>query len=204
MIDYIRTRCVSEPLIDAMHVLLHADDTLIISTNRMLFIQKCNFMLDYFRENKLRLNLRKSSYLIINGKNIDEKNDIILNNGPLEYKSEITYLGLLFSDKGNLNNDIKLNIQNKRNNITVKFSNFCARNFCAPINIKLKVLHSCVISSLCYGSEIWGEYISPELETAYKIGLKTALSVRFNTSNEIVQIETGTYSTKCIISRNVK
>ena len=201
MIDYIRTRCVSESLIDAMHVLLHADDTLIISTNRMLFIQKCNFMLDYISS---RLNLRKSSYLIINGKNIDEKNDIILNNGPLEYKSEITYLGLLFSDKGNLNNDIKLNIQNKRNNITVKFSNFCARNFCAPINIKLKVLHSCVISSLCYGSEIWGEYISPELETAYKIGLKTALSVRFNTSNEIVQIETGTYSTKCIISRNVK
>ena len=76
LIDYIRIRCVSEPLIEVMHVLLHADDTLIISTNRLLFVQKCNYMLDYFHENELRLNLGKSSYLIINGKNTDEKSTI--------------------------------------------------------------------------------------------------------------------------------
>ena len=34
-----------------------------------------------------RLNLGKSSYSIINGKNTDEKSTIIINNGPLEYKS---------------------------------------------------------------------------------------------------------------------
>ena len=77
----------SEPLLEVMHVLLHADDTLIISTNRLLFVQKCNYMVDYFHENELRLNLGKSSYLIINGKNTDEKSTIIINNGPLEYKS---------------------------------------------------------------------------------------------------------------------
>ena len=120
LIYYIRIRYVSEPLIEVMHVLLHADDTLIISTNRLLFVQKCNYMLDYIHENELRLNLGKSSYLIINGKNTDEKSTIIINNGPLECKSVITFLGFLFSDKGTLNNDIKINIQNKRSNITVK------------------------------------------------------------------------------------
>ena len=53
LIDYIRIRCVSEPLLEVMHVLLHADDTLIISINRLLFVQKCNRMVDYFHENEL-------------------------------------------------------------------------------------------------------------------------------------------------------
>ena len=71
IIDYIRDRCVSEPLIETMHVLLHADDTLIISTNRLLFTKKCNCMLQYFDENRLKLNLGKSGYLIINSKTND-------------------------------------------------------------------------------------------------------------------------------------
>lgn len=144
LVDYIRARCVSGPLIELMHILLHADDTLILSTKRSLFIQKCNFILDYFKENKLKLNLGKSNYLIINGKNI-EKSMIILNNGPIEYSSVIKYLAYLISDTGKINNDVKLNVQSKRSNITIKYSTFCACNFCAPINIKLKVLHSCVI-----------------------------------------------------------
>ena len=49
-IDYVRNRCVNEPLIEAMHALLHADDTLIVNTDRLLFKKKCNIMLDYFME----------------------------------------------------------------------------------------------------------------------------------------------------------
>ena len=113
----------------------------------------------------------------------------------------LAYLGYLFADKGTLNNDIKINIQNKQSNITVKYSNFCARNFCAPINIKLKVLHACVISSLCYGSETWGKHTSSQLESTYKMGIKTTLSVRFNTCDDIIYIESGSYSTACSIKK---
>ena len=86
-------------------------------------------------------------------------------------------------------------------NITVTYSNFCARNFCAPINIKLKVLHACVISSLCYGSETRGKHTSSQLESPYKMGIKTALSVRFNTYDDIIYIESGSYSTACSIKK---
>ena len=129
-------------------------------------------MLKYFEENKLKLNLDKSGYLIINGKHIDIKNLLYLDNGLLKYKSEIVYLGLIFSDTGKIGNDIKKNIQSKRSNITVKYTNFCAKNYFAPLKVKRTVLHSCVISSLCYGSETWGENMSKELETVYKMGLK--------------------------------
>ena len=147
LIDYVRNRCVNEPLIEAMHLLLHADDTLIVSTGRLLFKKKCNIMLDYFMENKLRLDLGKSGYLLINGKRNDKKITIYLQNGPLEYKNEIMYLGIIISDTGGINNDINLFIKEKRSNISVKYTNFCARNYLAPLSVKLSVLHSCVISS---------------------------------------------------------
>ena len=150
LINYIRDRCLREPLIDTMHALLHADDTLILSTERSLFITKCNIMLDYFEENKLKLNLGKSGYMIINGTNTDIKDSIWLKNGELFYKNEILYLGLLFSDSGNIGHDISLNIKKKRSNISVKYSNFCSKNYLAPLKVKLQVLNSCVLSSfLC-------------------------------------------------------
>ena len=114
LIDYIRHRCLNEPIIEDMHALLHMDDTLILSTKRSLFEIKCNMMLDYFEENKLKLNLGKSCFLIVNGKNTDLKEPIMLKNGLLKYKSKITYLGLIFSDTGSITKDMKLNIESKR------------------------------------------------------------------------------------------
>ena len=68
LVEYLEERCEPEPILDTLHCLLHADDTAILSTNRELFINKCNHMLDYFADNSLSLNLSKSGYLIINGK----------------------------------------------------------------------------------------------------------------------------------------
>ena len=61
LVEYLETRCEPEPFIDMLHCLLHADDTTILSTNRDLFIVKCNAMLDYFTDNELKLNLSKSA-----------------------------------------------------------------------------------------------------------------------------------------------
>ena len=200
VIDHIRHRCVSEPLIEITHVLLHADDTLILSTDRSLFIKKCNSMLKYFEENKLKLNLGKSGYLIIHGKNIDIKSPIYLDNGLLNYKSEIVSLRLIFSDPGKIGNDIKLNIQSKRSNITVNISISVRRTIWHPLTSNT-VLHSCVMTSHFYGSETWGENLSNDLETMYRMGLKTALSVRVTTCNEIVHIESCTYPAACMIKK---
>ena len=119
----------------------------------------------------------------------------------LSYKKEIVYLGLLFSDTGNINHDVRLNIQNKRSNVSVKYTNFCSRNYLAPVKVKLTVLHACVMSSLCYGCETWGNNSCKELEVVYRIGLKTALSVRPSTYNEIVYIEAGTYPAICTVRK---
>ena len=96
---------------------------------------------------------------------------------------------------------MKLNMENKRANVTIKFTNFCAKNFLAPIKVKLDVLDSCVLSSLWYGCETWGESSLEELDVIHRIGLKTALSVRNSTCNEIAYIEADAYPTFCTVKR---
>ena len=88
-----------------------------------------------------------------------------------------------------------------RNNIYTKFTNYCAANYLAPLSIKLKVLNSCLLSTILYGCECWGDVIPNGLEVVYRMAIKTALSVRNNTCNEIIYIESGLYPLECIIKK---
>ena len=200
LVDYLESRCPAEPILEDLHCLLHADDTAILSTNRDLFTAKCNHMLDYFEQNSLALNLSKSGYLIINGKAEDLKRGIMLKNGILDYKHSLTYLGVLISDTGSLKEDVISFVNGKRSNLTIKFGNFCRINFLAPLYIKLKVLNTCVNASVTYGCETWGIANVKEVETMYRQGIKSALSVRESVNNEIVYIESGELPLKIRIS----
>ena len=201
LVEYLEERCEPEPILDTLHCLLHADDTAILSTNRELFINKCNHMLDYFADNSLSLNLSKSGYLIINGKAEDVKKNLPLKNGFLPYKSVIKYLGVKISDSGSLKEDINRYVDGKRSNLSIKFRNFCRKNFLAPLFVKLKVLGSCVSASLVYGCETWGTNKMKNAETAFRQGLKAALSIRDCTNNEIVYIESGEFPLEVRITK---
>ena len=150
-------------------------------------------MVDYFNENMLSLNLSKSKYLIINGKEYDYKCDIVMKNGVLPYKHVVKYLGALISDTGSIKTDVDLYVKEKRPDLTIKFSNFCKKNYLAPLSVKLQVLLSCVCSVLIYSAETWGNVNNKELESLYRQGIKCALSIRNNVNNEIVYLESDLY-----------
>ena len=179
-----------EVLLVDIHTIIHANDTILLSTDRNKFIKKCNEMMNFFHANGLSLNLDKSGYMIINPKEHDLKTCIILQSGVLKYKSVIEYLGVFVTDIASLKNDIKLYVDKKRANVSIKFTNFCKKNRNAPLHVKLDVLDTCVTSALTYGCETWGRYVN-EAELCYRSGLKTALNVRQNVNNEIVYIESG-------------
>ena len=201
LVDFIRERCDPEPLLDSLHCLLHADDTLIISTSRSLFIKKCNLMNEYFDNNQLNLNLGKSGYLFVNGKIDDVKCRIELDKGFLDYKKQLIYLGVMISDTGNIKEDITSLVDDKRSNVTIKFTNFCAKNFLAPLDIKFNVLRSCVTSSLLYSCETWSFCIPDGIEVAFRRGIKTALNIRKNCCNEVTYLESGMYPLVCEVSK---
>ena len=201
LVAHLQHHCIEEPLIKTMHCLLHADDTAILSTDRELFIKKCNAMVDYFDENSLKLNLKKSAFLIINGGANDTKDNIQLNFGMLAYQSSVVYLGAVVSDCGSITFDIEKFICGKRPNVTIKYNNFVRKNHLAPLSIKLEVLDVCASSSLVYACETWGTASVSALEVAYRFGLKRALSVRENTNTEMIYIESDRYPLALRVSK---
>ena len=129
LFPFLREHCSSEQLIKDFHALVHADDTIIVSTDRDKFIIKCNYMLDYFTENSLKLNFDKSSYFIVNPKRTDRKVSLQLKQGFLKYKSNQDYLGVIVTDGGVIKHDVSKFIRDKRSNILIKFTNFCNKFF---------------------------------------------------------------------------
>ena len=201
LFNHLEAKCSTEELLSNPHSLIHADDTIILSTDRKQFIHKCNEAIAFFTENKLNLNMGKSCYLVINSNSTaHSKTNIVLKSGLLKYKNCFKYLGIIISDSGSLKQDVKSIVDRKRSNVSIKFTNFCKVNRNAPLNVKLDVLDICVASSIIYASETWGNN-SKEADLCYRSGLKTALSVRKNTNNEIIYIETGKFPLHCRIQK---
>ena len=201
LFSFLETHCVAEPILNMIHCLLHADDTVIISTDRQLFIKKCNTMLKYFKDNSMSLNFPKSSYMVINPKEGDAKSDLHLEFGTIEYKAKYVYLGVVVSDTGSIGYDIEQFVESKRANVTIKYNNFLRKNFLAPLPVKLKVLDVCVSTTLTYGCETWGTASVNSIEVAYRHGLKRALSIRESTNTEIVYLEANRHPLHIRITR---
>ena len=201
LFDFLVRHCVAEPILNIIHCLLHADDTVIISTDRQLFIKKCNAMLKYFNDNSMSLNFPKSSYFIINPKEDDLKCDLHLELGTIEYKASYLYLGVVVSDTGCISHDIEKFVEKKRGNVAIKYNNFLRKNFLAPLPVKLQVLDVCVSTTLTYGCETWGTASVNSIEVAYRLGLKRALSIRESTNTEIVYLEANRHPLNIRIAR---
>ena len=199
VISTLKEKCINEFLIKNLHILLHADDTVIFSFDHELFVFKCNALIDSFHVKKLQLNLKKSCYMIVYAKSEGDKVLLKLKSGWLPYASSTIYLGSLFSDSGLIGNDITQHAVNKSKGVDIKLANFITNNSCAPITVKYKVLNSCVTSTILYSCETWSSSNLSRIETLYRKGIKTCTKMRSNTANEVVYTESGLHPLTCDI-----
>ena len=70
-------------LLDIIHLLIHADDANILSSSRILLIQKVRSMLQYCQLNRIKLQLSKCMFLVINGTEEDKQNISLGDDGDL-------------------------------------------------------------------------------------------------------------------------
>ena len=199
VIDILKEKCGTEPILGNLHCLLHADDTLVISTNRDLFTTKCNIFVQTIHQKKMALNYKKSAYMVINPKKEDIRCDLKLEDGWLNYKKTQKYLGVIITDSGNIKYDISEFLMDKNKEVNIKLANFMRKNSLAPVNIKLKVLRSCVNSALTYSCETWSSSPLNNVEILQRKALKISLNIKYNTSNEITYVESGFKPLKAII-----
>ena len=191
IIDTLKEKCVTEPVIHNLHCLLHADDTLVLSTDRNLFIAKCNILLLSISRKKMSLNYKKSAYMIINGKANDFKSDLKLEDGWLNYKGCHKYLGAIITDSGNVKDDLAAFVMEKSKHVCIKLANFMRKNAHAPVLVKMKVVKACINTAVTYSCEAWGSSPLNSVEALQRKSIKIALGVKYNTPNELLYIETA-------------
>ena len=103
--------------------------------------------------------------MVING---DEKDREPLPFGDkvLNHTTHLETLGSHLAASGNLVDDLKYHME-KRYKSTIKFYNYLRENKNAPTLVKLEVLKACVINSLLYNCETFGNLVPDDLEKMY-------------------------------------
>ena len=180
-----------------LHLLIHADDTTIIANDRESAIQKLGTLIQYCKQNYIKLQLTKCEFIVINGDHKD-KADLQTPLGCIRNKSFVTLLGCQFYESGIVSDDIKLQLKN-RFFAAHRFYNYLRANKLAPIVVKLKVLEACVLSALLSNCETFGKSIPKELESLYLTLIKSCLGVRRSVPNKLALMESGLPSLKALI-----
>ena len=152
-------------ILDKLHLLVHADDANILSSTRELMIPKIRSMVKYCSNNKVVLQLSKCKFIAING-SLEDKETVMLDVGPIKCATEVMILGSPLTDSGMIQKDLDLHLKERYTNV-IKFFNLIRSNRCAPISIKLKVLSSCVLSTLLYNCETFGNKLPKGIEKLY-------------------------------------
>ena len=177
----------TDNILETLHLLVHADDTTIISSTRYMAERKIKTLMTYCKSYHISLQLSKCEFIVVNGDACD-KEDIIIDSGKIRNVDNITLLGSKISESGRIQNDLNLHMQNRFYAVS-KFYNFIRSNKLAPISVKLKVMEACVISVLLHNCETFGAYIPSNLETTYYSMIKACLNVRKNTPNHLALLE---------------
>ena len=176
-----------EELLHLYHILLHADDSLILATSKESLIEKFKLLSKYCKDNNIKLQLRKCCFLAINS---NETENIELDGEIIENKKEFVYLGSIITDSGDVTKDIKAEIKKKEKRFNQFFA-FLSQNRNAPLVVKEKVLEACVVSAVLTNCETWGNANIDGLEKKYRRALKHLLGLRKSACNEFPYIELG-------------
>ena len=84
------------------------DDTVIMSTSRFGALAKLSLLNEFCSTHGMKINIRKTMFIVINGKE-EDKCDLIIGDICVKRCSHYVYLGSPFSDGGSTSDSIKVN-----------------------------------------------------------------------------------------------
>ena len=120
-----------------VHLLMHADDILLLATSKSLAIQKLCALMTYCKSNFIKLQLAKCAVLCVNSADINDHLPITVDGVVLENKKEEVYLGSVITNSYRLIDDVEADIRKRQVNV-IKFYAFLRSNSNAPVDIKKK------------------------------------------------------------------
>ena len=185
-----------ETLFHWIHILVHADDVTLLATDRKNAGDKLVTLCLYCNTNHIIAQTTKCKFIVINGDE-DDNEDLPFGNAVIGSTDHLEILGSHITNSGLLIDDLELHMK-KRYKSCIKFFNFCHENKLAPVSVRLKALRACVMQSLLYNCETFGNNLPKRLETTYNKLIRAALQVRSNTPSLILLIESGLLPIKAL------
>ena len=186
LVKLFKTKFPIEEIIHWYHILLHADDCLLLSTSRSRFVEKFECLQQYCVDNNISLQPKKCGFLAINTTEVESI--VLENGGVINCLNEAVYLGSTISGTGNVSADVVSEIKQRQKQFS-RFNAFLRENYNAPLSVKEAVLEAGVTSAVLHNCESWGDANLDALEALYKKALKYMLGVRKTVCNEFAYIE---------------
>ena len=184
-----------------LYVLLYADDTILLSENRLDMQDAIDATVEYCSKNELRINIEKTKCIIFSKGKVRKTNTFYINGQVIERVDQFCYLGIVFKYNNTFQESIKLNVDKARKAL------FKLKSFATKVNLSTQVmLHlfdHAILPILLYGCEIWGYENIEQIEVFHRNFLRQLLMVDRSTPIPMVYGELGRFEIKFIIWRRM-
>jgi hypothetical protein len=204
------------PLLGGQEVppLLHADDVALASTSIQGLQAQLNKLAEYALTWDLQISLVKTKIMQLSGANssISQRPSLVVNDTPLPWVSEFTYLGVPFHESEDLDEKMAAErlLKGRRAQAALRYR-------CSQLGITVPAMKSylfdiIVKSTLGYGIELWGPgyLLKPDAvsgtdaaEKLHREFLRKILGVHSRVRNLVVYSEFGRYPLRCSWQRTV-
>ena len=189
MIKMINESSDNDDYLGRLHALLLMDDTILLATTRERLEKKFKIVLEFCKEYGMKINLKKTKFMVING-DLHDKSDIISEALTVQHVFSYIYLGSPITEDGDYASCLRIHTKEKFKHV-LRFNSFINKNTNMPYMIKKQVAEACIHSTMLYACETWFCDTFQEMETLYMKIIKVLLSVRRTTCNDICLVESG-------------
>ena len=172
-----------------LHVLLYADDTIVMAETPEQFQKALNAVSDYCSQWNLTVNTSKTKIVIFSRGKVRRYPDFVFGSDKLDVVDEYVYLGVKFNYNGKYKKMIQKQITQARKALCCMLAK--ARKLQLPIDIQCQLFDNLVLPVLLYGSEVWGYEDLLQIEVFHRKFLRLILHVNRCTPDCMIYGETG-------------
>ena len=174
---------------ERIHLLLYADDCIILSESTDDLQDALNSLDLYCQENTLKINTDKTKIMVFSRGKVRKLPVLTLNSTPIDKVDKYTYLGVVFTYNAKFNASISERIDKGTKAMFSLLRK--GREHDIPHDILLHLFDSSVAPVLMYGSEIWGCSNCDKIERIHLKFCKMILGLNNSTCNIMVYGELG-------------
>ncbi|OXA46611.1 Retrovirus-related Pol polyprotein from type-1 retrotransposable element R2 [Folsomia candida] len=182
-----------------VHLLLFADDIVLIANTADQLQLKINILSKSFKEMGLTVNIGKTKVVAFSKRKMKTNPKILWNGEELEVVDTYTYLGVIFHRNGHFST-AKSHFTSKAAAASAIVIGICQRGKIPPIATHKKLQQSLINSVFLYCSPIWGLSLEEDqLEQPQCQFWKRLLRLPKSTPGYVVRLETGSQHTSLLM-----